>query len=283
MAKVCSRCGKKIGLFSYQSDGGLCNSCDAEVQKAKDIATREIKERLPLIMEQIATTKAINEEEYAFLERLGPDQRNTAFITLVDRWLADGELEAAEDDILEKLHTRLGLDPVKSTFMQKVVPSYYIASIRNEDKLPEQPREPLTDRGIIIKKDEIPHVYFTSALSEMRVSTGFVAGSTGVSLRVMKGVSYRVGGTRGHITKKDELVETTRGVLILTNKRLFLHPEGNTKAVSIPVNKILSYKCFDDGVVLYKEGREKPFVFKFDYPGQAETMGICIGFLCSNY
>ena len=51
----------------------------------------------------------------------------------------------------------------------------------------------------------------------------FNYGSHGVSLRLMKGVSYRVGGTgRGHIISNDILVKTGGGALLITNKRVVL-------------------------------------------------------------
>lgn len=286
MAKVCSRCGKKIGFIGYQSKEGLCSPCEQESRKVEQKVQqiKQVKEaEIPTVVEQITSTRTITDEQYVFLDELDPVQRNNAFISLVDRFLADGELDKIEDKILEDLHSRLGLDPIKSTYMEKVVPSFYVASIRDEEKLPEFPRQKLIDKAIIIKKDEIPHACFGSVLSEIRVKTGFRAGSQGVSLRVMKGVSYRVGGTRGHVTRENELVETSRGLLIITNKRLFLHPEGSTKAVSIPLNKILSYNCFDDSIVINKEGREKPYVFKLPVRGESEVIGICLGFLCSGY
>ncbi len=89
------------------------------------------------------------------------------------------------------------------------------------------------------------------------INLGYRGGSQGVSIPIVKGVRYRVGSHRGHIVKEDKLVETSQGVLIVTNKRLFLHPFPGHKPVSIPVNKILSYSCYRNGLEVYKEGRWK--------------------------
>lgn len=53
--------------------------------------------------------------------------------------------------------------------------------------------------GLLLKTGELPFWSGTAALIEPRVQQGhFVGKSTGVSLRVAKGVNYRVGGMRGN-------------------------------------------------------------------------------------
>jgi hypothetical protein len=279
MAKICLRCGKKLGFLAYQSKEGLCTSCEQESRK---IVGQQIQQADQEI-EAIAARRAINDQQYALLKNLGSADQNRVYASLVDRFLADGELDSTERELLTTLFEKLTLDPSTSTFVDRVLPSLYVGSIREEDTLPIIPREPIQNMNVIMKKGETPHYLCSSTLKEPRiVKTGFVAGSQGVSLRVMKGVTYRVGGTRGHFTKEEQLVETSQGTLILTNQRLYLHPNGGRKPANIPLSKILSYQCFDDAVTVYKEGREKPFVFTVKRPGESETIGICLGFLCMN-
>jgi len=283
MAKVCNRCGKKLGFLSSITKDGLCIPCDIEVRQAKEAQKREAVFQTNTLIDYIAKTRLINEKQYSYLESLDPSEQNRGYVALVDRFLADGELDVTEVEMLGSLYKRLVLDPYRSTFIDRVIPSLYVTSIRNGETLPVIPREPLMNMNIILKKGEVPHYFCNCKLKENKiVKTGFTAGSQGVSIRVMKGVSYRVGASRGYITKEEQLVETSRGTLLITNQRLFLNPEGNTKPLSIPINKILSYKCYDDGVVLYKEGREKPFVFQVNQAGEAETIGVCLSYLTAN-
>jgi len=282
MAKVCRRCGKKLGFLSSVTKDGLCIPCDQEVKKAKEAQKREAVSQTNIIIDYIAKTGTINDKQYSYLESLDPTEQNRVYVTLVDRFLATGELGDTEGEILVSLFKHLTLDPVKSTLLNRVVPSLYVASIRKEEALPVLPREALT-QDIIFKKGELPHYSCKAVLKENKiVKTGYQSGSQGVSIRVMKGVSYRVGATRGHITREEQVVETSRGTLLITNQRFFLHPESNTKPLSIPINKILSYKCYDDGIVLYKEGREKPFIIQVNHAGEAETIGLCLGYLTTN-
>lgn len=99
-----------------------------------------------------------------------------------------------------------------------------------------------------------------------------------MNFRVMMGVSYRVGATKGQIKPVQYLVETSRGAFIITNKRILLNPAPNNKPMDIPINKIASFRCYSDGLEIYKEGREKGFLFSLS-PGQSECAGIALNFL----
>jgi hypothetical protein len=111
------------------------------------------------------------------------------------------------------------------------------------------------------------------------INLGYSGGSQGVSFQIAKGVRYRVGAHRGHMVKEDRLVKTSMGVLIITNQRLFLHPFPGYKPLSIPLNKILSYQCYNNGIEVYKEGREKGYFLSMDKSGSVEVFGLCLGYL----
>jgi hypothetical protein len=70
-------------------------------------------------------------------------------------------------------------------------------------------------------------------------------------------IRCRVGQWRGHVVSEDRLTQTSAGVLAVANQRIVPQPAPGNKPVSIPLNKVLSYNCHDNGVGVYKEGREK--------------------------
>jgi hypothetical protein len=74
----------------------------------------------------------------------------------------------------------------------------------------------------------------------------------------------------------------THRYLLLTNKRVFLHPSPNCKPLSIPLNKVLSYNCFANGIEIYKDGREKGYFFETINEGASEIIGMCLGFMYEN-
>jgi hypothetical protein len=49
--------------------------------------------------------------------------------------------------------------------------------------------------------------------------------------------------------------------------------------MSIPLNKVLSYNCFKNGIEIYKEGREKGYFVETATEGAPEIIGMCLGFL----
>ena len=49
--------------------------------------------------------------------------------------------------------------------------------------------------------------------------------------------------------------------------------------MSIPLTKVLSYNCYNNGIEVYKEGREKGYFFSVKDSGAVELFGICLGFL----
>jgi hypothetical protein len=133
------------------------------------------------------------------------------------------------------------------------------------------------DVPVILKKGEVVHYAAAALLKEIRVvNLGYRGGSSGISIRIMKGVSYRVGSHRGYMVKEDQLVQTSGGTLLITNQRLFLIPTTGNRPVTIPINKLHFYRCAENALEVYKEGREKGFFFIMT-PGNVEIFGICLG------
>ncbi len=158
----------------------------------------------------------------------------------------------------------------------------YAKMIKENGKLPQvslKYKEGMST--IVIKKNEEVHFVTYIVLMEMKtINLGYAGGSSGVSIRVTKGISYRFGAYKGQVKKEDKLVQTSIGYLIITNKRILLHPFPGHKPISIPLNKVLSYNCFENGVEIFKDGREKGYFFKTENPNALEIIGMCLGFLC---
>jgi len=141
-------------------------------------------------------------------------------------------------------------------------------------------RQKIARMILMFRKGEVVHYDHEATLKEIRtVNLGYKGGSRGVSFRVMKGVYYRVGAHRGHVVKEERLVPTSAGILVVTNKRIILQPAPGYKPVSIPLKKVLSYSCYNNGIEVFKEGREKGYFFSVKDSGAVEIFGICLSFL----
>ncbi|MFC3847721.1 hypothetical protein ACFOPX_04135 [Helicobacter baculiformis] len=98
------------------------------------------------------------------------------------------------------------------------------------------------------------------AYYETKTTSRYVGGSQGVSVRIMKGVYYRVGAFKGRRIQEDQLQYVDTGVLAITTKNLYFG--GKAKSVRIPFAKLVSISPYEDGISVHKEGANaKPQVF----------------------
>lgn len=73
-----------------------------------------------------------------------------------------------------------------------------------------------------------------------------VGASDGLSIRIAKGVYYRVGAFKGQTLVKSSLKAKYGGALILTNKNIIFY--SKEKSMRFPYSKIISYVPFDDSI-----------------------------------
>lgn len=266
MAKLCKNCGKKLSLFAT---GTLCKECKISYES-------EVSE----IEKEILSTTNVTEQQIELLKKQDKQSLLKFYSRIYDQFEADKELEDEEIKTLQKVQEAFSLTNEDIKFDERIRPYIYVNTIKKEGKLPSVDLRIEGGGQVILKRGEVVHFADSTALKELKsVSLGYRGGSHGISFRITKGVRYRVGAHRGHIVKEDRFVETSRGVLIITNQRLFLHPSPGHKPLSIPLNKILSYQCFNNGIELYKEGREKGYFFAIDKSSSVELFGLCLGHL----
>jgi len=267
MARFCRNCGKRLSILGSIGAGGLCKGCK-----------RTLESELRAAEEQIARTKTCSRSQ---LDTLRRQERRTLlglYWRLYERFESDKELEDQEIATLRGMQQAFGLSDEEVMFEEKIRPYLYVNMIRNEGALPSLSLPAGPGTQVVLRKGETAHFAHAAVLKEVKtVSLGYRGGSHGISFRIAKGVRYRVGAHRGHVIREQRLLEASRGTLVVTNKRLFLHPDPGRNPVSIPLNKILSYQCFDDGIAVYKEGREKPYLFCMEKT--VETFGLCLGHL----
>jgi hypothetical protein len=277
MAKLCKNCGKKLSFFT---SGTLCKECKTAQEAERSIIEAEQSAQLSQIEKEILTTKNVTEQQLELLRKQDKQSLLKLYSRLYDQFEADKEFEEEEIETLRKIQEAFSLTDEDIKFDERIRPYIYVNMIKKEGKLPSVNLRIEGGGQVILKKGEVVHFADTAVLKELKsVSLGYSGGSHGISFPIAKGVRYRVGAHRGHIVKEDRFVETSRGVLIITTQRLFLHPFPGHKPVSIPLNKILSYQCFNNGIEVYKEGREKGYFFAIGKSGSVELFGLCFGHL----
>lgn len=173
----------------------------------------------------------------------------------LDTCLADRILTMDEERSLDRLARQLALTPDDlAPFTARIVRARQISA-----SLLGHPSAVPTN--VNLKPNETCWFRTPATLYEERTIRKYVGGSRGVSIRIMKGVSYRVGSSRGYSVPVSEVVPVCTGDFYITSQRcLFIGPR---KTVSVAHKDLLSFDAFDDGMQLHHDQSSKLQVFKF--------------------
>jgi hypothetical protein len=172
----------------------------------------------------------------------------------------DERITEDEKKDLESLMTYFELDTEDFDFNQKNFNKFYCLALIDNDILPTPEYKGL---NVILKKDEIVHWLCSGCLKKRKkvVKNVTYGGLTG-SIKIAKGVRYRVGSINLAPQISEIIIDEDFGDFWLTNQRIgFL---GERKNFSLPYNKILSFEIYKDVIIIYKEGRENPYIIGLD-------------------
>lgn len=132
----------------------------------------------------------------------------------------------------------------------------------------------ITASPVILQKSEKTHWVEPGNLLEERViSRRYEGGSHGVSIRIMKGVSYRVGAHRGHIVSETGIVPVSSGDFVITNKRAIF--SGDRKSFSLRIDKLLDLEMFSNGTRL-TDDKGKIRQVQFNKPENTDIVGAVL-------
>ncbi len=113
---------------------------------------------------------------------------------------------------------------------------------------------------VILKKDEAISIIMDNInLQEPRAVRQTHAAYGGPTIRVAKGVSFRIGGASARSESHEEIRVIDNGKLVLTNKRLIFI--GTKRTVNIDLRKIMAIVPYKDGIESQRENKQKPEYF----------------------
>lgn len=116
---------------------------------------------------------------------------------------------------------------------------------------------PTISVSINLQKNEVCHDRVSAVWYEHRTRTVRVNyGGPVASIRISKGLRYRVGSVGVHRITREELTEIDQGTLYLTNKRLIF--DGQKKNTTIRLSALLSFTPCSDGLILEKSSGRSP-------------------------
>jgi hypothetical protein len=185
--------------------------------------------------------------------------RRDLFSGAAEAVLADDRLTVAEEKAFSDVANALGLaGDALDSFSSDLRGRLVVAAI-NDGRLPVIPQPHLLARpGESVHLETVAQLLKTVAVRE------FQAGMQGVSLRIAKGVYWRVGAARGHTVTVGERQEVAAvGVLSVTSRRVVF--SGDRKTLEFQYPKLTSADVFNDGIRLGVTNRQNPSTFLLDH------------------
>src|ERR1700730_8011854 len=130
---------------------------------------------------------------------------------------------------------------------------------------------------INLKKDEVILWIFRGASRlEPKTSVSYSGRSQGVSLRIMKGVSYRVGASKGHRIETPTLASKGSGDLYITSSAVYF--VSSLDGYTVAHKKISAVEQLSDGISV-EPSSGKSQIFLLSAPRFAAELILKIGSL----
>jgi hypothetical protein len=179
----------------------------------------------------------------------------------VERAFDDGLLSQEEEDALVELQTHFNLtqDSLDTHgAYSKVVKGAVLRDILS-GKIPERVKIAGALPFNLQKNEILVWVFQNVDYYEEKTCTHYKGGSHGVSIRVAKGIYYRVGAFKGRRVQTQEAIHDT-GLLGVTNKQIYF--AGSTKRFRIGYNKIVAIEPYSNGISILRDAATaKPQTF----------------------
>lgn len=174
----------------------------------------------------------------------------------------DQRITEDEKNALNALTNYFGVDTKSLKFNQLEFNKYYSLALIDKGILPKISKEN-HNITILFKKGETLHYGAGSVLRKLKNVTNRInyGGLTG-SIKIMKGLHYRVGSIKYGTESKEILASVDTGAFYITNFRIGFH--GSRKQFAITFNKLHSLEAKPEGLYIYKEGKETPYIVTLD-------------------
>jgi len=226
----------------------------------------------------------VPEDDVAFLRSCPREDIIALYGRLLQKFEQDETFSEREVVALNSLQQTFALTNAEIDWEAKVAPYYYAYMISEQGKLPTVVSEVTGGAPIILKEGEVVHFFNQNAVlvtESQTVSLGYSGASQGISFPIpgLRGVRYRIGAHRGQMIKQEEQATVAGGLPVVTNQRLMIYPLPGYAPISIPLKKILHYRAYENGMEVFIEGRQKPYIMRFASSAAVEIVGLCLSFL----
>lgn len=208
----------------------------------------------------------ISQQIMSVMPLSGAQKRDMYFYMLnqaAENYMKDGLLTDGEQQRIDEYMSALGLS---TTNLPVKYQGSEISRIE-QTKILKQLQQGIIPQTniqapILLGKDEVVlWCYDGVTMWQEKVKREMVGSHSGFSFRVMKGVTYRTGGFKGHPVEHSYMDNSGTGSLYITNKHIIFH--SSERSVKIPYKKIIGLNPYLDGMGVQQDGANaKKLVFQ---------------------
>jgi hypothetical protein len=256
---TCQYCGQDAGFFRKQH---------VECQQKYD---RGLSQMVSLASNAARTgngLQTLEQQLNSIAGTMAPVRVNTRQILVrgweqaVDGILGDNVLTASEEALVMSYVQKFGLGQADLNANGAFTRLAYGCALR--DVL----EKGTTSRAVITfqlpfnlqKGESLVWCFRNVACYEEKIYKQRIGNSQGVSFRVMRGVYYRVGQSKGYTQETSRTEQVDTGMLGVTTEHIYF--AGEKKSFRIPYKKIVSFTPYSDGIGVCKDAANaKPQTF----------------------
>ncbi|MCC6731168.1 MAG: hypothetical protein IT208_17720 [Chthonomonadales bacterium] len=248
-------------------DAGVLRTAHPECRERPEQATAAVRQLvLSAVLEGGDSSDIRRRIEQAARGRVPYDEAQAVVLATwheaVDQVVEDGVLTEAEEQRLSGLTHALGYET--ATLPEDVRTKLSMAGALREVMAGRVPVCPFAANGPLLfnfqRSEQLVWLFSGVRYIEEKTRRQYVGGSSGVSFRVMRGVYYRFGGSRGHVEEHTAMEPADSGLLAMTTKHIYFG--GSRKSFRVPYGKIVSIQPYREGIAITRDAANaRPQVF----------------------
>jgi len=255
----CTYCGKRAGFFRRKH---------AECEEKYALGKQQILHSVSRAVLSWEPPNELNEQITSLARNsyISDLERGELLVrgwaNAVDLCLEDGVLHELEEEGLLELKSSLSLPTAELERTGAVDRLNKAAVIRDllNGVIPSRYRSGAVLPINLQKGEKIVWAFPEADYLEDRTRRQYVGGSQGVSLRVMKGVYYRIGAFKGEGIDRVERTHIDTGWVVITDRHIYF--AGPSRSLRVTYSKIVSFQPFSDGIGIIRDAvSAKPQLF----------------------
>jgi len=265
--KTCALCGARLSPLSSSK---YCRRCYSR-----------IKAQFPEVQQKIIQTKSIDDNASQIIKKLSKKDAIKLFEDVYQEFMKDSELDIDEIEVLGKIQEIASLSEEEVKSLERLLFYVLFTSAKKFNMLPPFNSE-IDLKNVVLRENEAIHYAALATFYELRKSRkGYRGGMGGASVELSKGFALQIGAHGGEMEEEYYLVESSSGVLLITNQRLLLLPGEGKRLVNLPLDKIVYYRYYRNGLEIFSDNEKAYFVKMKFY--EAKIFYFCLRVLFGKF